>query len=37
MTYDDSSLLMYTPELHKMTFFEVLEVREGAGRSTEEL
>ena len=29
VTYDDSSLLIYTPELHKMTFFEVLEVKQG--------
>lgn len=29
VTYDDSSLLIYTPELHRMTFFEVLEVKQG--------
>lgn len=26
VTHDDSSLPMYTPELHKMTLFKVLEV-----------
>lgn len=29
VTYDDSSLLIYTPGLQKMTFLEVLEVKQG--------
>lgn len=34
MTYDDSSLLIYTPELHKMTFSKVLEVQQGGREDT---